>query len=318
MIDNAQSSTTTGQNNLRTDALPNIRGRYSEDSDLSKITWFRVGGPADIVFRPADLDDLSAFIAQKPKDLPVMVIGVGSNLLVRDGGVRGVVIRLLGPFAKVEISGDRVIAGAGALDLTVAKQAAKASLTGLEFLSGIPGTIGGALRMNAGAYGGETKDVLIQATAVDPKGGIHKLNPDDIGYAYRSADLPPDWIFTEAVLQASAGDRAKIDARMAEIAEKRADSQPIRSRTGGSTFKNPGGTNPDGPKAWKLIDAAGCRGMQVGGAQCSEQHCNFLINTGEANAKDLEVLGEKIRESVKQKSGIILEWEIKRVGEDLK
>lgn len=301
------------------DRLPPARGRYSTGSLMSKVTWFRVGGPADVVFRPADVEDLAAFLKAVPKDIPVMVIGVGSNLLVRDGGVRGVVIRLLGPFADITVEDDgRVRAGAGALDLSVAKAAAKAGLTGLEFLSGIPGTIGGALRMNAGAYGGETRDCLIEATAVDPAGQIHTLAPDDIGFTYRHSALPDDWIFTGAVFQARPGDPDAIKARMAEIAEQRAGSQPIRSRTGGSTFKNPGGADPAGPKAWKLIDAAGCRGMTEGGAMVSEQHCNFLINTGKASARDLEILGEKVREYVKNKTGASLEWEIKRVGEDLK
>jgi len=295
--------------------LPPVRGRVTYDAPLSKVTWFRVGGPADVVFRPEDLDDLCAFLAALPEDVPVLVIGVGSNLLVRDGGVRGVVIRLLGPFAGIDVDGETVRAGAGALDQNVAKVAAKHGLSGLEFLSGIPGSIGGALRMNAGAYGAETKDVLIGATAVDRQGGVHALTPEDMGFGYRKSSVPADWIFTEAVFRAMPGNRDEIEARMAEIAEKRSQSQPIRSRTGGSTFKNPAGLDPDGPKAWKLIDSVGGRGLTIGGAQVSNQHCNFLINTGEATAEDLERLGEELRAKVKEKTGIILEWEIKRVGE---
>ncbi|WP_425405963.1 UDP-N-acetylmuramate dehydrogenase [Hwanghaeella sp.] len=295
--------------------LPPVRGRVSFDAPLSKVTWFRVGGPADVVFRPEDVDDLCAFLAALPAEVPVLVIGVGSNLLVRDGGVRGVVIRLLGPFAGIEVDGDTVRAGAGALDQNVAKTAAKHGLTGLEFLSGIPGSIGGALRMNAGAYGAETKDVLISARAVDRQGKVHDVTAAEMGFDYRKSSVPADWIFTEALFRATPGNREEIEARMAEIAEKRADSQPIRSRTGGSTFKNPGALDPKGPKAWKLIDSVGGRGLTMGGAQVSNQHCNFLINTGEATAEDLERLGEELRAKVKEKTGIILEWEIKRVGE---
>jgi len=297
------------------DRLPATRGRVSEDAALSKVTWFRVGGPADILFRPADVEDLSRFLKGLPADIPVFVLGVGSNVLVRDGGMRGVVVRLLGPFAGIDVEEDRIRAGAGALDINVAKVAARNGLAGLEFFSGIPGTIGGALRMNAGAYGAETKDVLISATAVDRDGIIHTVQAKDLGYGYRSSRAPSDWIFVEAVFQARPGDRNEIDARMAEIADSRAASQPIKSRTGGSTFKNPGGLNPEGPKAWKLIDSVGGRGKTLGGAKFSEQHCNFLINTGEATAEDLERLGEIMREQVQDKIGINLEWEIKRVGE---
>ena len=297
------------------DRLPAARGRISEDAALSKVTWFRVGGPADILFRPADVEDLRAFLKGLPFDIPVFVLGVGSNLLVRDGGVRGVVIRLLGPFAGIEVEEDRIRAGAGALDVNVAKVAARNGLAGLEFLSGIPGTVGGALRMNAGAYGAETKDVLVSATAIDRDGAFHTVAAKDLGYGYRTSRAPADWIFVEAVFQARPGDKDAIDARMTEIAESRAASQPIKSRTGGSTFKNPGGLNPDGPKAWKLIDGVGGRGKTLGGAKFSEQHCNFLINTGEATAEELERLGEIIREQVQDKTGISLEWEIKRIGE---
>lgn len=295
--------------------LPPARGRVTFDAPLSKVTWFRVGGPADVVFRPEDTQDLAAFLAALPEAVPVMVIGVGSNLLVRDGGVRGVVVRLLGPFAEIDVEGETVRAGTGALDVNVAKVAARNGLAGLEFFSGIPGSIGGALRMNAGAYGGETKDVLVSATAVDRQGTIHEVSGKDMGFAYRKSSVPADWIFTEAVFRANPGNRDEIEARMAEIAEKRSGSQPIRSRTGGSTFKNPAGLDPEGPKAWKLIDSVGGRGLTIGGAQVSNQHCNFLINTGEATAEDLERLGEELRAKVKEKTGINLEWEIKRVGE---
>ncbi len=295
--------------------LPAARGRISEDADLSKVTWFRVGGPADILFRPADAEDLCAFLRGLPFDIPVFVLGVGSNILVRDGGMRGVVVRLLGPFAGIDVEEDRIRAGAGALDVNVAKVAARNGLAGLEFLSGIPGTVGGALRMNAGAYGAETKDVLVSATAIDRDGAVHTVKAKDLRYAYRTSSAPADWIFVEAVFQARRGDMNDIAARMDEIAASRAASQPIKSRTGGSTFKNPGGLNPDGPKAWKLIDSVGGRGKTLGGAKFSEQHCNFLINTGEATAEDLERLGEIIREQVQDKTGINLEWEIKRIGE---
>lgn len=295
--------------------LPPVRGRVTFDAPMSKVTWFRVGGPADVVFRPEDQEDLRAFLTALPEDVPVLVIGVGSNLLVRDGGFRGVVIRLLGPFAGIEVEGETVRAGAAALDVNVAKIAARHGLAGLEFLSGIPGTVGGALRMNAGAYGAETKDVLISATAVDRQGRVHNVTAAEMGFSYRKSTVPADWIFTEAVFRAHPGDKQEIEARMAEIAEKRSDSQPIRSRTGGSTFKNPAGLDPAGPKAWKLIDSVGGRGLTIGGAQVSNQHCNFLINTGEATAEDLERLGEELRAKVKEKTGISLEWEIKRVGE---
>ena len=290
--------------------LPEVRGRYSEAAPLSKVTWFRVGGPADVLFKPADLEDLQHFLKNKPADVPVTVIGVGSNLLVRDGGVRGVVIKMGGEFARITVEGTQVTAGPAALDLNVAKTAAKEGLAGLEFLSGIPGTIGGALRMNAGAYGAETKDVLETAWALDPAGDLHELSPAEMGFSYRKSSIPADWIFVKATFRAKSGDKAEILARMDEIQKSRAESQPIRSQTGGSTFKN-----PEGRKSWQLIDDAGCRGLMVGGAQMSEMHCNFMINTGNATAADLEGLGEEVRARVKAKSGIELQWEIKRIGE---
>ena len=291
------------------DRLPPVRGRYSEDAVLHRITWFRVGGPAEVLFRPLDKDDLAAFLAAVPADVPVMALGVGSNLLVRDGGVAGVVIRLGRGFAALETAGDRVIAGAMALDLGAAKTAARAGIAGLEFLSGVPGTIGGALRMNAGAFGSDMASVLIEATAIDRDGREHCLGRDDMGFAYRSSAVPEDWIFTAATLQGAPGDEPEITARMADIADLREASQPLRSRTGGSTFKN-----PEGASAWELIEAAGCRGLVRGGAMVSDKHCNFLINTGSASAADIEGLGEEVRRRVSEVCGVTLEWEIKRVG----
>lgn len=303
---------TPGHHTPLIDKLPKVRGKLREGAQLSKVTWFQVGGPADVMFRPADEDDLIEFLKGKPADMPITVIGVGSNLLVRDGGIRGVVIRLGRPFTAVEVKDGAVHAGAGALDLSVAQTAQMNGIAGLEFLSGIPGTIGGALRMNAGAYGTEIKDVLVSATAVDAKGKVHTVTPDDMDMTYRHCGLPEDWIFTSAVLRASSGDPADIAERMAEIQDARAGSQPIKSRTGGSTFANP---VPD--RAWEVIDAAGCRGLTIGGAQMSEQHCNFMINTGDATALDLEQLGDEVRKRVKEHSGVELRWEIRRIGERL-
>jgi UDP-N-acetylmuramate dehydrogenase len=291
------------------DRLPPVRGRYTAEAPLDRITWFGVGGPAEVMFRPADPDDLATFLAAKPVDVPVTVIGVGSNLLVRDGGIEGVVVRLGRGFVEVVTEGDTVIAGAGALDANVALAAAEARLAGLEFFAGIPGTIGGALRMNAGAYGVETKDVLIEAEALDGRGRMHRADATALGLTYRHSAAPSDWIFTRARFKARPGDKAAILARMAEIRESREATQPIRSRTGGSTFKN-----PPGQKAWQLIEAAGCRGLVRGGAVVSDKHCNFLINAGTATADDLESLGEEVRTRVRAASGIELEWEIKRIG----
>lgn len=291
------------------DRLPAVRGRYRESAELSRVTWFRVGGPAEIMFRPADTEDLCAFLRGRPTDVPVTVIGVGSNLLVRDGGVPGVIVRLGGEFATIDVDGTDMIVGAGALDGNVAHAAALSNIAGLEFLAGIPGTIGGALRMNGGAYGREMKDVVATADAVAPDGTLHTMTPAEMGMSYRYSDVPGDWIFTGARLAGERGERAVIAARIKEIQEARAASQPVRTRTGGSTFKNP----PD-RKAWELIDAAGCRGLRVGGAQVSEQHCNFLVNHGTATAADIEALGEEVRRRVKDSSGIELEWEIRRIG----
>jgi UDP-N-acetylmuramate dehydrogenase len=292
------------------DRLPKVRGRLTADAPLAQVTWFRVGGPAEVLFRPADIEDLSAFLAAKPADVPVTVIGVASNLLVRDGGIKGVVVRLGRGFVDVVASDGRLDAGAGALDLNVSLTAREAGLAGLEFLSGIPGTIGGGLRMNAGAYGREFKDVLQSATALDLTGKKHVLPVAELQLSYRHCGLPEDWIFVGATFAGSKDDPLAIGRRMDDIQKAREESQPIRARTGGSTF-----ANPPGRKAWQLIDEAGCRGLRRGGAMVSEKHANFLINTGEATAADIEALGEEVRTRVLAKSGVALEWEIRRVGE---
>ncbi len=301
--------------------LPVVRGRYVENAAMSAITWFRVGGPADVLFTPADEDDLIHFLAETPDEIPVYPVGVGSNLLVRDGGVRGVVIRLGAPFAKISVDGVRVTAGAAALDAQVAKHAAKAGVAGLEFYRGVPGAIGGALRMNAGAYGGETKDVLVSCAGVTRDGRRCSFTNADMGFGYRHSNAPDDMIFTEAVFEGHPDDPAVIEERMREIMSKREASQPIRERTGGSTFANPDPAQLHGPYegmgAWRLIDTIGGRGRKVGGAQVSEQHCNFMINTGEASAADLETLIESLRRDVEKETGVKLRWEIKRIGEAL-
>ena len=296
------------------DRLPPVRGRYTENAPLAGITWFRVGGPAEVSFRPADREDLLDFLKNKPADVPVTVIGVASNLLVRDGGVPGVVLRLGRGFAQIEPDGTTLHCGCGALDRNVATVAKQAGLGGLEFLSGVPGTIGGALRMNAGAYGREMKDVLISAEAADPSGKVHDLGPDDLGFSYRHSTIPEDWIFLSAKLKGRPDQPDAIAHRMAEVQKSRCTSQPIRSRTGGSTFKNPPPASSGGLKAWQLIDKAGCRGLKRGGAMVSEKHCNFLINTGNATAEDLELLGEEVRKRVREDSGVTLAWEIRRIG----
>ena len=289
--------------------LPRVRGRLVENAPLGPMTWFRVGGPAEVLFRPADPEDLAAFLAAKPADVPVTVIGVASNLLVRDGGIQGVVVRLARGFADVAIEGESVQTGSGALDSNVALACQQAGVAGLEFLSGIPGTVGGNLRMNAGAYGTEIKDVLVKAQALDPEGGQHELTPEEMQLSYRRCGVPQGWIFVGATFRGRKGDPAAIAARIGEIQAAREATQPVRARTGGSTF-----ANPPGEKAWALIDAAGCRGLVRGGAMVSEKHANFLINTGDATAADLEGLGEEVRRRVHERSGITLEWEIKRVG----
>lgn len=293
--------------------LPAVRGRYEAGFLLSRIAWFKVGGPADVLFSPADTADLAHFLAHVPRDVTVSVIGVASNLLVRDGGVAGVVVKLGREFNGIRVDGTDVIASAGALDPVVARAAGEAGITGLEFLIGIPGTIGGALRMNAGAYGREMKNVVVEAEAVDMQGRIHRLTPADLGFTYRHSAIPDGWIFTSARLRGAPGVAAEVAARMDEIRRKREDSQPVRTRTGGSTFTNRGGPNGM-PRAWELVDRAGCRGLVLGGARVSPMHTNFLENTGDATAADIEELGETVRRRVFEMSGVTLEWEIQRVG----
>lgn len=295
------------------DRLPAVRGKLSVNEPLADQTWFRVGGPAEVLFRPADETDLAAFLKECPDDVPVTIIGVASNLLVRDGGVPGVVIRLGPSFARIQIQNTDLIAGAGAVNLNVARAAQTAGLAGLEFLSGIPGTIGGGLRMNAGAYSREFKDIVLEAYAIDRHGNRRTLSPQEIGFSYRHTSAPEDLIYTGATLHGMPDDPAAILARMQEIQNTRASSQPIREKTGGSTFANPE-QDPQHRKSWQLIDAAGCRGLKIGNAMMSEKHCNFLINTGGATAADIENLGEEVRRRVKEKFGIELRWEIKRIG----
>ena len=289
--------------------LPEIRGAIRRQVSLAPLTWFRIGGPAECLFQPADAEDLAAFLAAAPAGLPVMPMGVASNLLVRDGGIDGVVVRFGGPLAKVEVEGGTVIAGAGALDQRVAQVAQAAGLSGVEFMIGIPGTIGGAVRMNAGAFGGETRDRLVWAEALDRRGRLHRLTPADLGMTYRHSGLPADWIVVRAAFACTPGDPAAIAARMQAIKDEREAAQPLRVATGGRTFKN-----PPGHRAWQLVDAAGCRGLRHGAAMVSEKHCNFLINTGGATAAEVEGLGETVRRKVREHSGVMLEWEIVRVG----
>jgi len=314
--------------------LPTVRGRYRENADLSKSNWFQLGGPAEVLFKPEDASDLADFMRGKPQDVPVTLIGVGSNLIVRDGGIDGVVIRLGRGFTQCVAQGEHteslqtgqvagaqrgvwgaspnhnhIYTGAACLDINVAQVACEAGLAGLEFLSGVPGTIGGALAMNAGAYGAEIADILVEVEVVTAEGEIKRVSPEVFNYGYRHAEIPEGWIFTGCVLRGTPGDKAEIAARMRQIQTEREASQPIRSRTGGSTFRN-----PEGHKAWQLVDAAGCRGLRIGDAGISELHCNFMINHGNASAADLENLGEEVRRRVKAQSGIELHWEIKRIG----
>jgi UDP-N-acetylmuramate dehydrogenase len=291
--------------------LPDLRGRLLPNEPLAPYTWFRVGGPAELLFSPADTEDLAYFMAHTPPDVPVTIIGLGSNLIVRDGGIPGVTIRLGGKgFGSVATEeGCRIRAGAAVPDVKIARAAADAAIDGLAFYRGIPGCVGGALKMNAGAHGGETSDVLIEARGVDRTGAIRVFSLADMGFAYRHSGFPADVIMTEALFQGQPGDRAMILAEMDRVSAAREASQPIREKTGGSTF-----ANPPGEKAWQLIDKAGCRGLRIGGAQVSEMHCNFLINTGTATAADIETLGETVRSRVMETSGVDLRWEIKRVG----
>jgi UDP-N-acetylmuramate dehydrogenase len=294
------------------DRLPAVRGRLVPNAPLGKQTWFGVGGNAEILFRPADVADLAGFLAELAPTMPVTVLGVGSNLLVRDGGIPGVTVRLGRGFAGIAFDEDVVVAGAGALDRIVALAAAEKRLSGLEFLSGIPGTIGGGLRMNAGAYGSEIEDILVSATALDRDGASHEIDRAAMRLSYRHCGVDPGWIFVSARLQGAAADRAAIMRQMAAIRAAREATQPVRARTGGSTF-----ANPPGYSAWRLIDAAGCRGLARGGAMVSLQHTNFLVNTGGATAADIEELGEEVRRRVYETSGVVLEWEIRRVGRPL-
>ncbi|MDX2159384.1 MAG: UDP-N-acetylmuramate dehydrogenase [Hyphomicrobiaceae bacterium] len=294
-------------------ALPGLRGRLTGDVRLADITWFRVGGPAEVLFTPADEADLAYFLSRIPREVRVFTLGLGSNLLVRDGGIRGVVIRLGRGFGEIGVEdGHRLRAGTAVPDVKVARAAADAGITGLAFYRGIPGSIGGALRMNAGAHGRETKDALVEARAIDRIGAVHVLTNSDMGFTYRHCSVPEDWIFTEATYAGQPGDPSSILAEMNEVAEYREKNQPIKERTGGSTFKNPPGNS-----AWRLIDAAGMRGFRVGGAMVSVMHCNFLINDQGATAEDVERLGETVRARVEAQSGVTLEWEIIRIGEPL-
>jgi len=295
--------------------LPSVRGRYVERADMSAITWFRVGGPADVLFTPADEEDLSEFLKKTPKSVPVYPVGVGSNLLVRDGGFRGVVIRLGAPFAHVSVEGTSVRAGAAALDAQVAKAAGRAGVAGLEFYRGVPGTIGGALAMNAGAYEQETKDILVEAVGYDRDGHRRVFTNEEMNFAYRHCGAGEGIIFVEALYKGHADAPAAIEARMSDIMKRREASQPIREKTGGSTFANPDLALSGGLKSWQLIDKVGGRGRVVGDAQVSEQHCNFMINRGKATATDIETLVEGLRKDVLKETGVELRWEIRRIGE---
>lgn len=290
-------------------SLPKVRGTYTPQADLAKHVWFRVGGPAEVLYKPADIDDLSFFLKEKPRDLPVNIIGVGSNLLIRDLGVPGVVIRLGRGFNNIAFHDDYVDVGAGVLDRTLALSSCEESLEGMEFFSGIPGTIGGALRMNAGCYGSEVKDILVKAFALDSRGTLHQLNNEDMRFSYRHSGVPDDWFFIGARFKGRKGNQSVIAEKINTLLANREESQPVKARTGGSTF-----ANPEGMKAWELVDKAGCRGLIVGDAQVSEKHCNFLINRGHATADDLEKLGLEVQKRVLETSGIDLTWEIKRMG----
>jgi UDP-N-acetylmuramate dehydrogenase len=301
--------------------LPEVNGRYTENAALGAKGWFRCGGTADVLFKPANQDDLQYFLQNCPVDVPVHIFGAMSNSIIRDWGLRGVTIRLGREFSDIHVDGNRVTAGALALDANVAQIAAENGVGGLEFLSGIPGSIGGALRMNAGCYGVETKDVLVECQALDRQGNLHRLTPDQMGMSYRHVEVPQDYIFLNATFQGEQESPDIVQERMVEIKEKREQSQPIREKTGGSTFANPSvaeltqaGLSGD-MKVWQLIDKVGGRGLKIGGAQMSEKHCNFMINKGTATAADLEALGEEIRTRVIDAFGIELRWEIKRIGE---
>ena len=289
--------------------IPGLRGTLQTDAPLAPLSWFRTGGAADLLYTPADQEDLARFLGGCPGDVALLVVGLGSNLLVRDGGVPGVVIRLARPFGQITVEGLRVRAGAGAPDVKVARVAAEAGIDGFSFLRGIPGTVGGALRMNGGAYGGEAADILVEARALDRAGQDHVLSRAAMDFGYRHCGAPDQLVFTEALFEGRPGDPDAILAAMSSITDARSATQPVNTRTGGSTFKN-----PPGHKAWELVDAAGCRGLRIGDAQVSELHCNFLLNRGRATAAEIEALGEEVRRRVRETSGVELEWEIRRVG----
>lgn len=289
--------------------LPPVRGSYTAYADLAPTTWFRIGGPSEVLFTPADTEDLATFMRGKPADVPVTVVGLASNLLIRDGGIPGVTIKLGRAFNTIDVDGTTLRCGGSAVDANVATTARDHAIAGLEFLTGIPGTIGGAVRMNAGAYGREIQNVLVTATAMDETGKVHRVSNGDLGFSYRHSTAPESWVFIGAELKGVAGDADAITQRIREIRAEREEAQPVQSRTGGSTF-----ANPSEAKAWELIDQAGCRGLRRGGAMVSEKHCNFLVNTGTATAADLEGLGEEVRQRVRDVSGIPLVWEIRRVG----
>ncbi len=296
------------QNNI-SDFSYQGRGKLDYDAPLAKLTWFRTGGKADMLFTPKDEKDLSEFLKILPREFPVLALGIGSNMLIRDGGIEGVVIRLGKNFSNITLDENSIIVGSGTPDISVARAAMEAGIAGFEFLRGVPGTIGGALKMNAGAYGSEVKDIFKSAIAIDRSGNSHILKYDDMGFSYRHTEVPDDYIFVSATFEGRSDRRDQIERRMNEIVDAREESQPLRTRTGGSTFKN-----PEGHSAWKLVDGAGCRGLKIGGATVSEKHCNFLINEGEASAQDIEELGEEVRRRVMNNCGIKLEWEIKRIG----
>ncbi|MQR97653.1 UDP-N-acetylmuramate dehydrogenase [Gluconobacter aidae] len=296
----------TGSSNF---PVTGLRGRLTPNAPLGPRAWFRVGGPADWLFVPEDQDDLALFLREKPATMPVTVLGACSNVIIRDGGIAGTVIRLARGFADITVQGNSLIVGAAALDITVAEHAAAAALAGLEFLAGIPGSIGGAVRMNAGAYGSDLNAVLEWADILTAEGDLRRLSHDDLGFAYRHSELPEGSVVIRASLRGTPDNADAIRSRIADIRASREASQPVRARTGGSTFRN-----PEGHKAWQLIDEAGCRGLQIGDAQVSEKHCNFLLNLGQARSADLETLGEAVREKVLAQSGVDLHWEIKRIG----
>ena len=296
---------------LKTNFAALVRGKLDYDTPLSKYPWFQTGGNADILFTPEDEQDLACFLKALPNDVEILPLGVGSNLLIRDGGVKGAVIRFGKKFSKINVEDNFITVGSGAPDISVAKKALNAELTGFEFLRGVPGTIGGALKMNAGAYGSEIEDIFVNARVMGRQGDVHILTHQDMGFGYRHTSVPNDYIFLEATLKGSPGNFEDIQRKMNEIGDAREDSQPLRTRTGGSTFKN-----PKEKSAWKLVDEAGCRGLNIGGAKVSEKHCNFLINEGNATAKDIETLGEEVRRRVQEKTGVLLEWEIKRIGRE--